>query len=81
VKLLGILAGIFIFIVLQLAIFKFPLRHMTNVDCRNVRTTVPQNITSDRYDKCMERQALWSGDGDWWQKIELEKEIPRLAAT
>jgi len=54
---------------------------MTNVGCRNVRTTVPKNITSGRYDKCMERQALWYGDGDWWQKIELEKELPRLAAT
>jgi len=31
VKLLGILAKTFISIVLQLAIFKFPLRHMTNV--------------------------------------------------
>lgn len=80
-KLLGILAGVFIFIVLQLAIFKFRLRYMTDVVCRNVRTTVPKSNTSGRYDKCMERQVLWSGDGDWWQKIELEKELPCLAAT
>jgi hypothetical protein len=76
VKLLGILAGIFIFIVLQLAIFKFRPRYMMNMSCRNVRTTVQKNNTSGRYDKCMERQVLWSGDGDWWPKIELEKELP-----
>jgi hypothetical protein len=76
VKLLGILTRIFIFIVLQLAIFIFPLRNMTNVVVEMRKTAVPENITSGRYDKCMERQVLWSGDAYWWQKIELEKGLP-----
>jgi hypothetical protein len=54
------------FIVLQPAICKIPLHHMMKMGFRNVGKMVSKNIISDRYDKCMARQLLWSGDDDWW---------------
>jgi hypothetical protein len=74
VKLLGILAGIFIFIVLQLAIFKFPLRHMTNVVVE-MRRQLCQKMTNAWNVKLYGLGVVIGGKRLNWKKSFLDLQL------